>query len=352
MLLPVVSALVASAVALGGAFWWRRRAAVLVASAAAAAVVSLVDTAAYRGPGGNEVAAWLLVETLFLLFVLAQVVRRPPVRVSASVGALVFAAITLSPLRIGLRFTPPAPAWEIVVVCGSCALLASVAVAVGGYLRWLDRSVIAARREQRIQLARDLHDWVTHEMTGIVLEAQAGRLAVHDPVETARTLTHIEEAGVRGLDAMDRTLRLLRDAGEASVAGSERLPTLAEVRDVAHRFSARTPARVEVEIDDGLDPVRPETVTTVHRVVLESLTNVRRHAATASLIRIRVAREESGLLVSVTDDGRRSAPRTRPGGGTGLAGLAERVEAVGGTLTCGPTVPAGWAVRAVLPVRS
>lgn len=347
----VASTLTAHAVALGGAFWWSRRPGVLPAGATVAAVVSLVHTATYRGPGSNEVALWLLVETVGQLWVLVQAVRRPPAWAAAAVGSLLVVAVGVSPLRIGLWLTPPVPVVEIVVVCLSLALPAVIAAGVGVYLRRLDadraRSVAAARRDQRVRLARDLHDWLAHEMTGIVLAAQAGGLDARDPVEAARAFRQIEEAGVRGLAAMDRALRLLSVADDRAET-TDRQPTLADVVEVADRFSLTGPVDVDVTIDDALDDLRPEVVATVHRVVVESLTNVRRHATTATAVRIEVARNGTGLRVLVRDNGGRAGHRFGRRGGSGLVGLGARVEALGGTLTAGPAA-GGWAVRAEVP---
>lgn len=352
-MLAVLPTPVVLAIALCGAFWWPRRPTALVAGAVAAAVVSLVATAAYRGPGDNAAAAWLLVETVCQLGVIVPVVRRPPARTAFAAGGLVVAAVAVSPLRIGLWLTPPAPAYEVVAVCACLALIAASGVGIGAYLRWLDgerlRAVDAARRAQRMQLARDLHDWLAHEMTGIVLAAQAGGLDAADPAESARAFRQIEESGVRGLDAMDRALRLLRDATDQPSGAPERPATLAEVAAVAERFAASSTADVAIDIDQTAARTRPEIVATVHRVVLESLTNVRRHAPTATAVLVGVRRSGQGVVVEVTDDGDRQRRHARRRGGTGLAGLRTWVEALDGTLSAGPATPTGWSVRAELP---
>jgi signal transduction histidine kinase len=334
--LPVVSTVVA---ALAGVPWSRR---LTVPAGTAAAVVSLLVTVLQRGTDA-AVPYWLLGETAALMVVQARVVRRRAVLAAA----VVVLAVVTAPLRIALWLDPPVPVWEGAVVCSVWLLLVTVAIAVGAQLRGLDqarvRAVAEARREQRVQLARDLHDWLAHEMTGIVLEAQAGRLR---PDDMADALDRIESAGQRGLAAMDRSLRLLRDAGEP-VTG-ERLPGLAEITEVAQRFTATGTATAEVRIDPLADPA-PAVAATAHRVVLESLTNVRRHATGVRTVAVEVHRTGDDLRVAVTDDGTGRCARSARGG-TGLAGLAERVEALGGTFDAGPADPAGWQVSAVLPV--
>jgi signal transduction histidine kinase len=350
--LPVTAAVVALAAAVAGAFWWPRRALPVAAGATTAAAVSLVATVVYTGPGNNTVAQWLLVETGAGLWLVTQVVRRAPARTAVPVAVLVVVAIATSPLRVGLWLTPLAPASELVVVCTCFTLLAVIAAGAGIYLRRLDQerehSIAAARRAQRVQLARDLHDWLAHEMTGIVLAAQAGQLTATDPKEAARMFHEIETAGTRGLDAMDRALRLLRDAVDDPDGAAERPLTHADVAEVVHRFTASIPARVDLDLATNLDEQRPEVVATVHRTVVESLTNVRRHAPTATLVRVAVTGTAETVTVTVTDQGGRP-PRRRRRGGTGLANLTKSVEAVGGTLRAGPDTPAGWTVRIEVP---
>ncbi|WP_326554854.1 sensor histidine kinase [Micromonospora sp. NBC_01813] len=352
--LPAAAAVVALAAAVAGALWWPRRILPVGAGAATAAVVSLVATVVYTGPGDNTVAQWLLVETGAELWLLTQVVRRVPARTAALVAALVVVAIAMSPLRVGLWLTPPAAALELVVVCTCFTLLAAIATGVGIYLRRLDqereRSVAEARRTQRVQLARDLHDWLAHEMTGIVLAAQAGQLTATEPKEAARMFDEIEAAGTRGLDAMDRALRLLRDAVDDPDGAAERPLTHADVAEVVRRFNASISARVDLDLATNLDEQRPEVVATVHRTVVESLTNVRRHAPTATLVRVAVTRTAATVTVTVTNQGGRPPRRRRRRrGGTGLANLTKSVEAVDGTFWAGPDAVAGWTVRIEVP---
>jgi signal transduction histidine kinase len=327
----VVSALVPLVVV---ACWrWPRLAAVAFG-------LSIVVTATYRGPGDNTVAAWMVLEIAGHLCLLARVTRRAAVLVPFGV-----VAVGTAPLRVGLYLSPPAPASELVGVCAVMTLFAAVAVGLGTYLRSLDRAraqaVVTARREQRLDIARDLHDWLAHEMTGIVLAAQAGQL---DGADAARTFRQIEEAGVRGLEAMDRALRLLRTATDRPVAVS----TLAEVRAVVERFAESSTAAVTCDIDPDLAEPSKQVTATVHRVVVEALTNVRRHAKGATEVAVLVTRDGDDVVVEVTNDAARRVPGGRLGG-SGLAGLAEWVSALDGTLTAGPTASTGWRVRAVMP---
>ncbi|WP_305785737.1 alpha/beta fold hydrolase [Symbioplanes lichenis] len=228
----------------------------------------------------------------------------------------------------------------------------------GVYLRSLDaarlRAAAEGRREQRLRTARDLHDFFAHEVTGIVLEAQAARLDADDG--TAATLTRIEEAGQRALAAVDRAMELTRSSEPAG---------LDDLADVVGRFASGAPMTVRLDAAP-VGVLDPAVAGTARRVVMEALTNVRRHAATAGTVLIRVRREATALIVSVSDDGDAPAAgglvtaapgggasaAARPAGGTGLAALSRDVAALGGSLQAGPGDPAGWTVRAALPVPS
>jgi signal transduction histidine kinase len=327
---------------------WTRRRSAMVATASAAAAMSLVDIVVGGTPGG-ALPYWVLAVMLVMLVVVARTVRVLPVRAAVAVGGLLVLTVALLPLRVARGLDPPAPVREILAVCASFAFLAGSAVLAGAYLRQLDRARIrlveAARREQRLRLARDLHDWFAHEVTGIVLEAQAGQLDAGDD-RTGATFARIEQAGQRALESVDRALALMRDeAGRA--------PGLDEVGEVVRRFAASSRMEVDFRLDCS-GPVRPEIAEVAQHLVFESLTNIRRHAGSAGRVVVRIRRADQAVVVSVTDDGDGRRRSRMPGrrGGTGLATLAARVAEAGGVLRTGPARPHGWTVHATLPVRS
>jgi len=230
------------------------------------------------------------------------------------------------------------------------------ALGVGLWLRLLDArrqaAIEAVRRAERLDLARELHDAAAHHITGIVLQAQAARIASRKRTETLDdALAGIEAAGTDALTSMRRVIGLLRDAGDASgrTHGPEQLAELVE------RFSRRGPAArpaVRLRLPDGpADPAwPPEVVTTVYRVVQEALTNVAQHAAGAREVTVTLAHDRQAITVEVTDDAPPAGPRRLPtAGGYGLVGMRERIEALGGTLSAGPGPEAGWSVLATLP---
>ncbi|MGW0804196.1 sensor histidine kinase [Nonomuraea sp. NPDC002799] len=230
----------------------------------------------------------------------------------------------------------------------------SMAAGAGGYLRFQrerrTEAVHSVRRAERLELARELHDLVAHHITGIVVQAQAARtVAGAKPEAVAPALDAIASAGSEALTSMRRMVTVLRTEDDAA-----RKPgiTLADLRMLAERFSQDGP-RVAFEIGQGLDDrtLPPEVMTTLHRVLQEALTNIRKHAARTAWVEAVLRRHESGALLRVRNFGTSPDPRVaRLGGGFGLVGMAERVEALGGRLYAGPSSEGEWEVVAEFPL--
>lgn len=216
--------------------------------------------------------------------------------------------------------------------------------------------------EERLRIARDVHDVVAHAMTSISVQAGVGARLIDRDVAQARTaLTDIREISTRALADLRATLGVLRSgsgtgsgpvlwSGAAPVAPT---PGLADLPELAARM--RT-AGVEVTLDglEGSCDLPAALDATGYRVVQEALTNVLRHAG-ATTARVRVRRTDGLLVVEVDDDGAAgdgAGPRTAAGegSGNGLVGMRERVGALGGRLEAGAR-GAGWRVRAELPVE-
>jgi signal transduction histidine kinase len=168
-------------------------------------------------------------------------------------------------------------------------------------------------------------------------------------------LERIEKAGLQALAAMDRTVGMLRDEGGAAEPGT-RTYGVADVAELADRFAASARIPVHRKIDPYLaDRVPREAGDAVYRLVAEALTNVRRHAPHAAEVSVALTAEAGALRVRVADTGKRALMRHhrlghRGGhGGTGLIGLAARIEALGGELHAGPEAT-GWLVEASLPL--
>ncbi|GAA2443747.1 hypothetical protein GCM10010191_70470 [Actinomadura vinacea] len=318
--------------------------------AGALAAVSLAVTAAYRGPAENGAALWWLAEFATSLLLLRVVARRAPARAALAAGTALTAAVIALPLRLTLHVVPPATTRGAVLGCLFCAMAAAAAAAAGAYPRYLDarraRAVEHARRLQRLDLARDLHDFVAHDVSGIVVQAQAAQVS-GDPRVALAALRRIEDAGVRAMASMDRTVRVLHDDRD----DHDPRYTLSDLPDLADRFAESTAAEVHLVVQ--ADPPG-EASATAYRVIVEALTNVRRHAAGAAAVEVAVTEVPGpAVRVTVTDDGpggTSRAHRTPGEGGRGLAGLAERVEAGGGEFAAGPRGERGWRVSALLPL--
>lgn len=313
-------------------------------AAGGAGLLSLAVTAGFLVLGAESPApGWTVGESAVLLGLVVLAVRTAPARAALIAAVLAGVAAPVSLLRFGLA----APTVEALAGFAVWGLAAALAATIGLYLRSLDdhraRAVQEARREQRVHLARDLHDFVAHDVSGMLAQAQAGRiLAVSDPRQAA-AFERIEQAALQALTSMDRTVRMLHDTDDP--AGRAPLPALADLRELADRFSSSRTAAVHLDLDAG--DVPREVAATAYRIVVEALTNVRRHATAVRQVEVAVHQSGSALQVTVTDDGTGPAQK-RPG--FGLSGLAERVEALGGGLTAGPHPPRGWRLAATIPL--
>ncbi|MFD8753734.1 sensor histidine kinase [Kitasatospora sp. NPDC059577] len=332
--------------------WTARRRHGTVAVTTGLGAVSVAVSLAVRFAGHwTEAARWTglvgLVELAALLLAVVLSLRAEDGPRSAAAAWTACGAVALWPSR----FDGPA---DVLTLFGFGSILSLPTVLIGLYLRGLDdgraRAVAEARRTQRLELAHDLHDFVAHDVSGMVAQAQAGAyLASIDPTRAAELFERIEQAGQRALASLDRTVQLLRSEEAANRSPQ---PGLAELAQVAEQFTAAGGAAVRLELPDG--PVPREVGGTVHRIAVECLTNVRRHAPAARTVEVRARRIGGQLELTVTDDGGAPAPGGRPrrGGGSGLTGLAARVEALGGSLEAGPYEREGWRVMAMLPLAA
>jgi signal transduction histidine kinase len=203
--------------------------------------------------------------------------------------------------------------------------------------------------EERLRIARDVHDVVAHAMVAINVQAGVGaHLLDRDPEQARRTLQDIEKVSSEALSDLRSTLGMLREDATgndgAPVRPAQGLRELDELGE-----SLRT-AGIEVDLDvDPATATLPASVTsTGYRIVQEALTNVVRHAG-GSHARVRVTRGADALVIEVDDDGGDEASAAPPGAGQGVRGMRERAQAAGGTLEAGPQAGGGWRVVATLP---
>ena len=213
-----------------------------------------------------------------------------------------------------------------------------------------DRRRLQAKAEERVEIARELHDTVAHHVSAIAIHAQAGRaLAATSPSSTVEALEVIEAEASRTLAEMRAMVRMLRGQGSDDRLQSADYEPRAGVADV-HRLSGTTPAgpRVEVSLSGDLDALPPALDAAVFRIAREAVTNALRHSRNASLVDVRVEGTATAVRLSVHDDGD-PAGRSSYGPGFGVTGMVERATLLGGTCVAGPGPERGWDVDAVLP---
>jgi signal transduction histidine kinase len=199
--------------------------------------------------------------------------------------------------------------------------------------------------EERVRIARELHDVVAHNIASIAVQAgTAAHLADRQPERARAALLAIKDVSKTTLDELRATVGVLREDREAP-----RLPTpgLDQLEGLVVTAGL---ADVAVEIDRrGVVRPLPQAVDiAAYRIVQESLTNVIRHAE-AETARVTVTYALDTVEVEVTDDGRGAA--TAATNGHGVVGMQERARSIGGTLTAGPSPTGGFRVHAVLPAR-
>ncbi|MET7667698.1 sensor histidine kinase [Micromonospora luteifusca] len=208
------------------------------------------------------------------------------------------------------------------------------------------REEMALRRagEERLRIARDLHDSLTHSIS--VIKVQAG-IAVHlarkHGEEPSATLLAIQEASAAAMRELRTTLDVLRSPADEDRVGLARVDELAERTRAAgvpvHVTVSGPPRELRAEVDEA-----------GYRVVQEALTNVARHAGLATA-HIHVEYAPAQLTVSITDDGQASPTRPMTPG-VGLRGMRERVTGLGGTLRAAAHDDHGFTVRATFPLDS
>jgi signal transduction histidine kinase len=213
-----------------------------------------------------------------------------------------------------------------------------------------------ALQEERLLIARELHDVLAHSLSVVTVQAGVGRrVGAARPAEALRALCTVEEASRGALDELRRVLCLLRsdeepDAPALSVALTP-VPGLGDLGTLAATVrKAGTPVRLDLTGDVAAVP--PAAALTAYRITQEALTNVVRHARGAeATVRVRIG--PAGVRIRVTDTGhpRRAGGLAGEGAvGHGIVGMRERAAIFGGTLDAGPLPGGGFQVAAFLPV--
>ncbi|MFJ6725471.1 sensor histidine kinase [Streptomyces sp. NPDC091281] len=208
-----------------------------------------------------------------------------------------------------------------------------------------ERAQAARRRadEERLRIAREVHDVVAHSLSVITVQAGTGlALLDSDPEQARKALTTIRAAGKEALGEVRQVLDTLRSPGAAPRAPAPGLDWLSDLVAQADR------AGLTVEVTGEPPRLPPGADLAAFRIVQEALTNVVRHSA-ARHARVRLDRADGTVRLRVDDDGPPTGTDAG-GGGNGLAGMRERAAALGGTIEAGPREDGGFRVLAVLPL--
>ncbi|MDX3451732.1 histidine kinase [Streptomyces sp. ME02-8801-2C] len=315
----------------------------------AAAVASLLVTA------GSLLGAQTLFgpgETVLLLSLLFVAVRSCPQPWAVICGVLNAAALISTPARFYQDDTSSLLGFMMVML-----VMTGIIGSLAAFLRSQDyrraMAVVETRRAERLAIAADLHDFVAHHVTGILVQTQMARMmATTEPEKLDTVLEGIEHAATEALASMRRTVGVLRATGP-DAADRRPVGDLAGIAELVDGFASPV-QHVTLDRDPAVpDDLPHEVQAAAFRVVQEALTNVRRHAADAIGITVRLRHEGHRLEVGVINDGRGGTqlPAAAHGGGFGLVGLTERVTALGGDLRAGPPdgQTEGWEVRALFP---
>jgi signal transduction histidine kinase len=199
--------------------------------------------------------------------------------------------------------------------------------------------------EERLRIARELHDVVGHSISLITIQTEAaGRSLRTDPDAVPGYLTRISAASRQALTEMRHVLAVLRPDAEADLSPQ---PGLADLGELVARLNA---GGLETRLEVQPAALPPGVALTVYRIVQESLTNVLRHAGPGARAAVTVARSPDSVRVSVHDDG---VGPSGPAASTahGIVGMRERAAAYGGTLRTGARAGGGFEVEASIPLR-
>jgi signal transduction histidine kinase len=273
-------------------------------------------------------------------------------------GALIAALAGTAGIVLALAFAPTSTPLSSMLANGLLVVLAAMAglnarmqrgyaIQLEHHSRELEDLRATEAREivaqERLRIAREVHDVVGHALAAIALHSRVGTRRVgRDPSGTARAFAEITELAGSALAETREAVGQLRTNGSADFQPHRGLDDLDEL--VAAFRASDVPVTLRREGDGP--PVPTVVQSAAYRIVQESLSNVARHARPASAA-VLVRREPQALVVDVSDAG--EIPADRAVGGHGLIGMRERASGLAGTLEAGPGAGGGWRVRAILP---
>jgi len=317
--------------------------------------VTLVTTLWAAGQNGNAIYLALIVA--FFTAVLAKK------RLAAIASLVIGYAASVWPFLIGQRGHPSAM-FAVGLAAGLIFLLSAAEV-----IRSRNQRTAALARgraeelrrlagQERMKMARDLHDVVAHNISVINVQANTAlHLMDRQPERARMALTTINDVSKQALVELRSVLGVLRDVDETAPRSPS--PGLARLGDLVESATAAG-LTVHVEPPDEPGPLPAEVDLAAYRIVQEALTNSARHSG-GSTATVRIGQHHGGLLVEVADNGKGRPAGSGSGSGSGsvfgsgsgqgIAGMTERAKVLGGTLHAGPRPSGGFGVRAWLPVN-
>jgi signal transduction histidine kinase len=289
------------------------------------------------------------------LVALYTIASRRPWRVALVAAVVTAIAFALHPLVWGYSLPLSAVIAELALVAFALALglYQATRLVYVGQLRERaarlerERELLAQQgaAEERLRIARELHDVVAHNVSLMVVQAQALGATAHDAQQTCRGADAIADLGRTAMNEMHRTLELMRpDSAETERSPQ---PTLSDLGALLQK--ARTAGiSAELSVTGEPRPLASGVELSAYRIVQEALTNVLKHAGAAHT-EVSVRYCDRGLELEIVDDGRGASEPEVARSGHGLIGMRERVALFGGTLSAGPLNGRGYRVEALLP---
>jgi len=301
--------------------------------------LAVYSAAAHGRPGWRSAACGVGVAVLIAELWREVVTNAPPID-----NLLVFQAFTLS--------------LNLVLLSSMWALGASVRSGRRHARELAERTVELehereenARRavfDERVRIARELHDVVAHHVSVMGVQAGAARLVMErDPSKATNALSSIESSSRQAVVELHRLLGFLRQEGDADDLAPQ--PGLGQLDDLVAQMAGAKLA-VQLRVEGEPTPLPPTVELSAYRIVQEALTNSLKHAG-ASQVEVHLRYRPGAVELEVVDDGHGAPTVPAAPGGHGLVGMRERARLHGGQLAAGPRPEGGFAVRATFPLN-
>ncbi|MFJ6726361.1 sensor histidine kinase [Streptomyces sp. NPDC091281] len=292
-----------------------------------------------QGSPAHRADAYTLFEISALIVVLVLAVRYGAAWPAAVAAVVLGTAVIVRPVAVEVSENS-----LLVALFCTFAVCAALVAALVARLIAVERRrhTEQVRLEQRLAFARDLHDFVAHHVTGIVVQAQGAQaVAASRPETIASSLGQIERTAVEALRALRHMVSGLRTEAGFLPAGD-----VQQLRALVADFALPGGGRAGLVQEGPVGSLPAAAMSVIHRVVMESLTNVRKHAPDSRNVSVTLRVVSGTAELDIVND------RPGPGGDTagyGLVGLEERVTAEGGTFRTGPDDQGRWRVSARIP---